>query len=124
MADKQTVPYLIISILIGAAIGLVYGWVIKPIQPAGCTPDTFRSEYRADYVLMAAESYAGDQDSGLALQRLKALSPGNPALSIAEAITFGRSHQFSTSDMQLLEQLAEDLSSQGLLAPEEIGVLP
>ncbi len=124
MADKQTVPYLIISILIGAAIGLVYGWVLNPIQPAGCAPDTFRSEYRADYVLMTAESYAGDQDPALALDRLSALSPDNPSLTIDEAITFGRSHQFSSSDMQLLERLAEGLSSQGLLPIEEAGALP
>jgi hypothetical protein len=42
----------LLAIAIGAAAGLYYGWVINPIRYIDAAPDSLRSDYKADYVLM------------------------------------------------------------------------
>ena len=43
-----------LSIALGLAAGLYYGWVINPVEYVNTTPDTLRVDYQADYVLMVA----------------------------------------------------------------------
>ena len=42
----------IFAILVGAGLGLLYGWVINPVDYVDTTPDTLRIDYKTDYVLM------------------------------------------------------------------------
>ena len=46
--SRWTLPLL--ALLIGIALGLVYGWIISPVEYVDTTPDTLRADYRADYV--------------------------------------------------------------------------
>jgi len=112
MDTRQNFPLLLISILIGAVIGLVYGWVINPIHSANCTPDAFRTDYKADYVLMTAESYAGDQDLDLARDRLNLLFSNSPVDSVQDTLDYAQENQFYQEDLELLEQLLSALNSQ------------
>jgi len=113
MENRQKFPLLFVSLLLGAAIGLFYGWVLRPIRPASCQPGNFRSEYRTDFVLMVAESYAGELDTGLALQRLDMLEGAAPGSSLRDALTYARSHEYPQEDIEILERLLSALASQG-----------
>ncbi|MBN1265682.1 MAG: hypothetical protein JXA25_09330 [Anaerolineales bacterium] len=124
MENKQTFPLLLISILIGVAIGLLYGWVINPIQSASCTPDTFRSNYQTDYILMTAESFAGDQDLTLARDRLALLSPRDPANSVQSALNYAHDNRFPEEDLELLERLLNALTSQNTKPTQLAGEQP
>ena len=62
-----------VSIAIGLALGLVYGWLIQPLFYSEVSPDRLRVDYQADYVLMVAEVYAKDQDIRESADQLEVL---------------------------------------------------
>lgn len=116
---RTLVPRFLLGLIIGVGFGLLYGWVIQPVEYVDTTPDSLRADYRADYVLMVAEAYAGDGDVALAQVRLAALGPQPPAELVVEAIEYGIDHNFSRADLETLNRLALTLRS---LAPTpEIG---
>ena len=97
------------GILLGLLLGLLYGWVIRPVEYIDTTPDALRADYRADYILMVAESYASDSDLDLARVRLAALGPRPPVSLVVEAIDFGLQHAYTQLDLETLNRLVVDL---------------
>lgn len=74
------------AILAGASLGLLYGWVIDPVQYIDTTIDTLRFDYKTDYVLMVAEAHSVDKDLDQTLGRLSTLSELPPERIVREAI--------------------------------------
>ncbi len=103
---RSLLPRFVVGLAIGVAMGLLYGWVIRPVEYVDTTPDSLRVDYRADYVLMVAEAYLGDRDVALAQMRLAALGPHAPAEHVVEAIQYGIDHNFSRRDLETLNRLA------------------
>lgn len=103
-------PILIAAIL-GIALGLVYGWVIDPVQYTDITPDALRIDYRTDYVLMVAEAYQAEQEPALAAQRLAVLGNEPPALIAGEAYNFAKQSGYPTDDLALIQELAVALQT-------------
>jgi hypothetical protein len=97
--------------VIGLAIGMIYGWIINPVEYVDTTPGSLREDYRTDYILMVAEAYAGDGDLDLAQVRLAALGPEPPAEIVVRAIEFGVENQFARLDLETLNLLAISLRS-------------
>lgn len=95
-----------LAILAGIGIGLFYGWIISPVEYTDTSPNTLRADYRADYVLMVAESYHRERDLDLAARRLAALGSEHPSKIATEGLTFALEHGFSTADIALLQELA------------------
>ncbi|PKN91517.1 MAG: hypothetical protein CVU44_19370 [Chloroflexi bacterium HGW-Chloroflexi-6] len=94
------------SILAGLGLGLLYGWVISPLEYVDTSPDSLRADYRADYVLMVAELYQGEQDAALASRRLTLLGSAlPPAEIVAQALQFAESHEYAAQDVTLLQNL-------------------
>ena len=101
-----------LTILIGFAVGLGYGWLINPIRIGGFAPpdngislDRLPIDYRTDFVLMVAELYQAEGDLPLALDRLD-LMGDSPLLSMTEAITYADSLNYAEVDLQLMRNLA------------------
>ena len=107
----------IIAILIGAGAGLAYGWLVSPVQYVDTSPDTLRIDYKADYVLMVAESYSADGDLHLAVRRLALLGAPAPAAIVLQAIEFAQEQGYSQSDIQRMQALWNAL--QAVSAPAE-----
>ena len=103
-------PILIAAIL-GLTLGLVYGWVINPVQYTDITPDALRIDYRTDYVLMAAEAYHGEQDPALAARRLGLLGSEPPAVIAREAEDFARQAAYPSDDLTLIQDLTVALQT-------------
>ena len=103
-------PILIAAIL-GLTLGLVYGWVIDPVQYTDITPDALRIDYRTDYVLMIAEAYQAEQDPALAARRLAVLGSDPPALIAGEAYNFARQSAYPADDLALIQELAVALQT-------------
>lgn len=101
--------FFLISIAIGAAAGLYYGWVINPIRYADATTDALRTDYKADYVLMTAEAYRADGDLDLVIQRLALLGDSSPAESVALATVFAINAGYGQTDLALMQNLADAL---------------
>jgi hypothetical protein len=101
----------LISILLGLAAGLVYGWVISPVEFTNTSPDSLRADYRMDFVLMTAESYHADQNLDAAARRLGMLGSDPPAQISARAMQYGLQAGLAPNDLQLLQDLTTAFQS-------------
>jgi hypothetical protein len=97
---------LFVGLLIGVALGLLYGWVIQPNEPGETSPHSLQDPYRADIVLMVAEIFAAEDDVELARQRMTALGLESYVNDIANALNYAKAHDFSDQDIDLLSNLA------------------
>jgi hypothetical protein len=100
----------LIAIAIGAVLGGVYGWVIRPVERGGLPPAALREDYRADYALMVAEAYQRDGDLALAARRLAFLDEV-PQETVRQALAFAGTAPYAETDQALLRNLAMDLST-------------
>jgi hypothetical protein len=111
----------LIVIALGLAAGLVYGWVVSPVEYTNTTPDTLRADYRCDYVLMTAEIFHADRNADQAARRLALLGSEPPAQIAAQGLEYARQANFPAADLSLLESLAAALQAwqpvPGGLAP-------
>ena len=97
---------LIVGLLIGIAIGLLYGWVFQPNESGETSPHSLQDPYRADIVLMVAEVFAAEDDVELAHQRMTALGLESYSNEIINALNYAKAHDFSDQDIDLLINLA------------------
>jgi hypothetical protein len=103
----------------GVGLGLLYGWVISPVQYVDTTPDSLHADYRADSVLMVAEIYAAEGDLDAAARRLAFLGDTPPAEIAAQAAEYARAHAFPPGDQALLRRLEAALQTWSPAAPGE-----
>jgi len=100
-----------VVIILGLAVGLVYGWVINPVEYTNTAPDTLRADYRSDYVLMVAEVFHADQNIELAARRLALLGSEPPAQIASRAMEYALGVNYPTSDLNLLQKLTTSLQA-------------
>ena len=101
----------VIAIAIGIGLGLLYGWVISPVQFVDTTPASMRADYRADYVLMIAEAYHADQNTDLAIRRLAVFGSNSPAEIASQALQTGQIIGYSAEDISTLQELTRALQA-------------
>jgi len=94
---------------IGFGIGLLYGWVIDPVEYVDTNPESMRNDYTTDYVLMVAEAYQGDQDASIAIQRLSFLEGSFPVKMVEDALVFAVQSGYAPADLGLLRELSDAL---------------
>lgn len=102
---------ILFALALGIALGLVYGWMIDPVQYTDITPDALRIDYRTDYVLMVAEAYQAEQDPALAARRLAVLGSKPPAIIAGEAEDFARQAAYPADDLTLIQDLTVALQT-------------
>ena len=103
-----------IAILIGVGLGLLYGWVIKPVDYVDTSPDTLRIDYKTDYILMVAEAFEGDGDLHLAVRRIAVLGGTSPVEMIYEAILFAEKAGYADADLATMQTLLSALQTFNL----------
>jgi hypothetical protein len=99
----------LIAVILGAAAGLFYGWVVNPVEYVDIAPESLRTDYKTDYVLMVAEAYQVDDDLGLAVRRLALLGSSTPSDIVANALKYALDHEYAAQDIALFQSLGEDL---------------
>ena len=97
--------FIILSLIAGIALGLTYGWVLDPVDYFDLTPDTLRTDYKADYVLMIAEAYRSNADPALAARQLAVFGSGSPSSIASEALDYARANKFDDSDLAIMQDL-------------------
>jgi hypothetical protein len=106
LSMRSFLSLLLLGLVAGLAVGVLYGWLIQPVEYVDTTPDMLRADFRTDYVLMVAEAYTGDSDLALARVRLAALGPQEPVDRVVAAIEYGIDRDFPRSDLDTLNRLA------------------
>lgn len=70
------------GLAVGLALGLVYAWLIDPVRLYNTTPALLRTDYRHEWIRLAALGYVADGDLERALARLRGL----PEKDVREAL--------------------------------------
>jgi len=99
----------ILSIVVGVGMGILYGWMINPVEFSQIQPANLRSDFKTDYVLMVAESYHEDKDLALAGKWLKSIGKKSAFVVTQDAVKIAEDLGYSTEDVELMMDLSEDL---------------
>lgn len=97
---------------LGTVLGLIYGWIISPVEYINASPERLRSDYKTDYVLMVAEIYQADGDLQQAILRLDSLGSQPAAQSAEEALANARVLEYSRTDIATITRLVESLENR------------
>jgi len=100
-----------IAIAIGLAAGLVYGWVVSPVQYTNTSPDTLRVDYRTDYILMTAEVFSADHDVDAAARRLAKLGSTQPVQIATLGLQYALQNGYPPADLSVLRDLVDALQT-------------
>ncbi len=95
--------FFLITIAVGIGLGLLYGWVLSPLEYVDTSPDTLRADFKTDYTLMVAEIYQAELNTDAAARRLALLGSEHPLNIISAAIEYARSVSYSPQDIALLQ---------------------
>ena len=101
----------ILAILVGIGLGLLYGWVINPVQYVNTSADSLRIDYKTDVVLMVAETYQADGDLAQAVRQLAFLGDQAPAQIVQQAVTYAGQSHYAETDLDRLVHLQQALQT-------------
>jgi hypothetical protein len=73
MNEKRGPWYLLTGLVIGVVLGLLYAWVIQPVQPTNTPPNSLRADFKDQYRTMIAVAYLANGDLVRARARLELL---------------------------------------------------
>lgn len=73
MNEKRGPWYLLTGLVIGAVLGLVYAWIIQPVQYTNTPPSSLRADFKEQYRTMIALAYLANSDLVRARARLDLL---------------------------------------------------
>ena len=105
----RAVAWVILGLIIGAGIGLFLGWVAWPLEISEVDPSVMDERFQADYTLMIATTYAGDEDLDAARQRLSDLGKADAGLWVLGVTVDHILNASPESDIIKLVILANDL---------------
>jgi hypothetical protein len=98
--------YLLTGLVIGIVLGLLYSWIISPIEYVDTTPSTLRSDYGDIYRLSIAMAYQATGDLARAQARLGLLRDEDSAQALAQQAQRHRGEGGTASEAQALANLA------------------
>ena len=101
--------YIFLALLAGLGLGLAYSWFISPVKYIDASPAILRTDFKDQYRIVIAASYASTHNLARASVRLEALGDTDPTgqLSAQAQRMVGAGESFEHT--QPLAQLAADL---------------
>lgn len=109
MSDRRGFLLFAVATVLGLTGGLVYAWLIDPVELYNTTPDLLRSDYRHDWIRLAAMAYLVDGDLTRAQHRLEGL-PQEDVQTALSALLESYAAQGQPADrMRALASLASRL---------------
>jgi hypothetical protein len=72
------------GLFVGLALGLIYTWLIEPVQYYDTPPDRLRADLTEEYILLICEAYAADEDWTATQKRLATLDDPDIAATILD----------------------------------------
>jgi len=81
--DRRGSWYLLTGAILGIAMGLVYSWMVSPVQYVDAPPYALRADFKDEYRALVAAAYLYNNDLLRAEDRLAQLKDDNPAQSLA-----------------------------------------
>lgn len=101
----------ILALAAGIGLGIFYAWTIAPVRYINTTPSSLRADFKDQYRILIAASYASTHDLVRAKSRLELLGDADPIQALtAQAqrmLAFGQPFDL----VQQVAMLADDLQS-------------
>jgi hypothetical protein len=90
---------LITGLILGVALGILYAWVLVPVETIETTPQDLRADFKDSYRVLIARSYQSNYDLNRAEARLSLLGDEDPVrmLSVQAQLTLGEEGQEDTA---------------------------
>jgi hypothetical protein len=114
--------YLLTGVILGVAFGLLYSWVINPVQYVDAPPYALREDFKAQYRALVAAAYMYSGDLVRAQDRLAQLKDQDIARSLAMQAQQALAEGHPEEEVRALGILAVALG-QGL-TPAASGIPP
>jgi len=109
MKENRGSLYLLTGVIIGLAIGLVYGWVYQPPISQDTHPVSLQSEFKDAHRLLISQAYVANGDIVRARARLNLLGDDNIQLVLEQQAQNILVQDGSEEDARALAKLAADL---------------
>ena len=106
---------IIIALLAGFGLGLAYSWLIAPVEYVNANPSILRSDFKDQYRIVIAASYASTHDLPRARARLELLGDADPIGQLSAQAQQMLASGETFERIRPLAQLATDLQ-QGFVA--------
>ena len=106
MNDRRGPWYLLTGFLIGLVVGVLYAWLLNPVQYVDSTPGSLRAEAKAAYRSLIALSYQGNADAGRARSRLALLQDDDLRQAVADQAKAAQADGTAPREAQALATLA------------------
>lgn len=111
---KRATPFvLIVAVAVGLAAGLVYAWVLDPIEIRDSMPKTLGSRDRLAYLALIGDLYAREGDLSQAKARLAELDVRAEGTALAAMIEQYLEEGGQPEEVRNLSHLAEALGASG-----------
>ena len=101
--------YLVTGIVIGLALGLLFSWVIQPVQYLDTSPDSLKEIYQDQYRAVIAAAFEANQDMVRAKARLELLGDEDIVQAVAEQAQRALAEGGPAGEVKALGQLANAL---------------
>ncbi len=107
--SRLAIPWVaaVAGLAAGLLVGLVYTWVIDPLQPVNVDPSYMQAPYRQDWLRLLALSYVNDPDLQRAQARLDGLEEAEVAMEITNLIEGYSAAGRPADEMRQLVALAD-----------------
>jgi hypothetical protein len=113
MRDERGPWYLVTGLILGAALGLLYAWLIAPRTYADTSPASLQAGFKDQYRAMVALAYLADENFPRAQARLKNLKDEDPIQALNEQAQRSLAEGASPREAQALGLLAVALGQGG-----------
>lgn len=107
----QRLKIFLFALILGLVTGLVYGWLVSPVEYVDTAPEMLSADYRADIVLMTAEIYSASTNLEPLARSLELLFSQPSAITGAEALAFAQASGYAQADIALLQKLTTALQA-------------
>ncbi|MGE5122917.1 MAG: hypothetical protein ACM3H7_00245 [Acidobacteriaceae bacterium] len=114
--DRRGSWYLLTGAVVGVAMGLVYSWMISPVQYIDAPPYALRADFKDEYRILVAAAYMYNHDLVRAEDRLVQLKEDHPAQNLALQAQRAFEQGHPQAEVRALGILAMELG-QGLTPP-------
>jgi hypothetical protein len=120
----KSVLLALLALAVGAGVGLLYSWVISPVQYTDTGPNALRADYQAAYVQLAARAFAVDGHLGRARTRLALLGWSDPARATTTLADDLAAAGAAEAEVSAVAQLAAALSGTPIAAAARASATP
>ncbi len=117
MKEKRGPWYLFTGLAIGLVAGILYSWLVAPVQFMDTEPASLHPDFRAEYRALIAQAYLADGDLGRAQMRLALLQDENPAAALEAQSKQAQEADRPDREIQALAALSGGLAQYQSLVP-------